>query len=79
MPSYPLDAGAIPNKQNSYGATPLRYAVLERQYDSIQLLLKAKANPNLVNNRSETLLHAALNCFGNPQIIELLLSAKNKP
>lgn len=42
-----LDNGADPNAQNRFGKTALMYALQEDEPESVDILLEAKANPNL--------------------------------
>ena len=58
---------------------PLHYAITARQYILIQLLLQAKANPNLVDSYNDTPLHDAITAHVNGPTLELLLLSHANP
>lgn len=60
------------NKRDAEGNTPLHYACQKGFRDIAVLLLDNGATPTVVNNRSESALHAVARC-GNKEIIARLL------
>jgi len=69
-----VERGADPNRQElEMGNTPLHYAISECNYDTINPLLKAGADPNLANKRGETSLHDAAK-LGQTYSVELLMN-----
>ena len=55
-----INHGADINAVNDVGGTPLLHACNTGQTDSVRLLLKLKADPNIANNDGDTCLHAAV-------------------
>lgn len=79
-----LSMGLNPNKANTFGKTPLMYAVQHNQYETVRLLLEADANPNSktrayqgcyysITTGDVTPLHYAIR-NASLMIIELLLN-----
>ena len=74
-----INAGAKPNERTNKGYSSLHLAVNPGNLSSIQLLLHAKADPNLADNYKNTPLHHAIFHNVNVQALELLLSAHANP
>jgi ankyrin repeat protein len=69
-----LEGGADPNGVQSYGSTPLSYAVGEKQTEILRRLLAAGANPNVIDDWGHTPLSGAAS-NGNLEMMELLYEA----
>jgi ankyrin repeat protein len=75
-----LEKGLDPNFQPNYCRTPLFQALVLRDLEIIQLLLKYKANPNAVDEYSqEASLYFAMRMKCSLPIIALLLKHKANP
>ena len=80
-----LDLGADVNELDADGRTPLFWAVTRGKVDSIELLLKLNADPNIKfsrDNLNPTTLHKAtisLNSLKDAKIVKLLLKAGADP
>ena len=61
------------NAQDCYGMTPLHYAVRSGNYDAVQVLLEAGANPNIENQDGSIPLDLGFKLPVNYDLIELLL------
>ena len=55
-----IDHGANVNAANKDGTTPLILACSRAQEESVRILLKAKANPNITDGDGDASLHAAI-------------------
>jgi hypothetical protein len=60
------------------GWTALHIASAEQQYDVAEALLKAKANPNIVNSVGRTPVFYAAG-YGNEKLVDLLIRNKADP
>ena len=69
-----LLCGSDPSHQDSYGWTPLHVALFNGNVDVAHLLLAAKANPNLGDERGLTALHRASLRLDCTTFVEFLLS-----
>ena len=67
--------GANVNAQHIDGKTALWLACSYRQQDSVRILLKATANPNIASTEELTSLHAAVIGGCNKQIIRALIKS----
>lgn len=67
-----LDMGADPNIRDSNGWTALHYSCQFGDYDSVQILVKSKADIDCYSNNHRTPLHLAAN-MNFPVIVKYLL------
>ena len=71
-----LKGGGIdPNQKNSYGYTPLYYAIKYKNVDAIQLLIKYGADVNFQHYDADTPLIYSME-LGDEKITELLIDGK---
>ena len=56
---YLLENYSNVNAKNKEGLTPLFYAVHTKHKENIKLLIEYGADPNITNNRNETVLKTA--------------------
>ena len=68
-----LDAGADPNVEDSFGATPLHEHVSDLTL--VKRLVKAGADVNTQDDRGMTPLHLAAAYTDNPAVVDTLLNA----
>jgi ankyrin repeat protein len=73
-----LNAGASPNAVGAAAMTPLKYAILKKSTDNIELLLKYGADPNLASTQGRTTpLHFA--AAKAPEMMNFLISKGADP
>lgn len=76
---YLLKKGANPNIQTADGATPLHAAALQGYPESLALLLKAGAKPDVSNKLKQTPLLLACNAQRGSEKVKALLEAGANP
>lgn len=73
-----LEKGANAKAKSRDGATALQLAALQGGFETVQLLLKAGADPNVADPRGETPLHAALHGDVEIDTVQALVKAGAK-
>lgn len=73
-----IESGASINlRRTDNGRTPFHQAVINGQFDFVQLFLKKKSNPNVVDDLGNTPLHYSVK-YGHKYISLLLINSNSK-